>query len=191
MYVPNLNAKFVEVCRRVFAEESLSYAIDDAGGVHFKVDSEFAANTSAAIAAIGAPRYANARVEFEKGMSALSGATPDGKEAIRGVFGAAEALYRLVFTKAPKLTSADAAKNLGVATQSLYAGDAVAQRAASKIVSSFADWIDACHNYRHEQGTEDPSQPPLDLAIEMVSAGAGFVRWLVRFDKHLSPKSPS
>ncbi|MCK1525619.1 hypothetical protein [Bradyrhizobium sp. 17] len=118
-------------------------------------------------------------------MAAISAGNPDGKEAIRGVFGAAESIFKLMFPKAVKLTSADIIKNLGSASQSLYASDAVAQRAASKMVGSFADWVDACHNYRHEHGVEEPSQPPLDLAIEIVSAGAGFVRWLVQFDKHL------
>jgi hypothetical protein len=153
--------------------------------VHFKVDAEFAANTNATIAAIDGPRYGNVRAEFDKGMAALSGANPDGKEGIRGVFGAAESLYRLIFSKAPRLTAADALKQLQAAVQSMYSSDAVAQRAASKMVSAFADWIDACHNYRHEQGVEEPSQPPLDLAIEIISAGSGFVRWLVRFDKHI------
>ncbi len=182
---PRLNEWFLETSRRIFSEERLSYRIDDRGGVHFKVDAEFAANTNATMTAIEAPRYANVRTEFEKGTSALSNAIPDGKEAIRGVFGVAECLYRLMFVKAAKLTSADATKALGAAAQSLYASDPVAQRAASKMVNAFADWVDACHNYRHEQGTEEPSQPPLDLAIEIVSAGAGFVRWLARFDRHL------
>ncbi|KJC52194.1 hypothetical protein [Bradyrhizobium sp. LTSP857] len=182
---PSSNEKFLEVCRRIFTEESLSYTIDDAGGVHFKVDGEFAANTNAAVSAINGARFGNARAEFEKGLSALSGATPDGKEAIRGVFGAAECIFKLMFPRTAKLISADVAKNLGAASQSLYASDPAAQRAASKMVASFADWVDACHNYRHEQGVEDPSQPPLDLAIELVSAGAGFVRWLARFDRHL------
>ncbi|MHC2578733.1 hypothetical protein ACVI1J_008973 [Bradyrhizobium diazoefficiens] len=53
---PSSNEKFLEVCRRIFAEEALSYTIDDAGGVHFKVDAEFATSTNAAIAAIGGPR---------------------------------------------------------------------------------------------------------------------------------------
>lgn len=184
MHDPGANEKFLRTCRRIFAEEALSYVIDDAGGVHFKIDAEFASNSNSAIAALTAPRYGNALAEFEKGMAALSSATPDGKEGIRGVFGAAECLYKLIFPKAAKLTSAEALKNLQSAVQSLYVTDAVAQRAASRMVNSLADWVDACHNYRHEQGVEEPSQPPLDLAIEMVSAGSGFVRWLVRFDKH-------
>ncbi|MCK1337155.1 hypothetical protein IVB38_14235 [Bradyrhizobium sp. 38] len=188
---PRLNEMFLQTSRRIFYEERLSYRIDDRGGVHFKVDAEFSANTNSTITAIESPRYANVRAEFEKGMAALSNAVPDGKEAIRGVFGAAECLYRLIFARAAKLTSADATRALGAAAQSLYASDPVAQRTASKMVNAFADWVDACHNYRHEQGTEDPSQPPLDLAIEMVSAGAGSVRWLVKFDKHLSENQTS
>jgi hypothetical protein len=186
MYDPSSSEKFLTTCRRIFAEEALSYDLDDQGGVHFKVDAEFAANTNATINAIEGPRYGNVRAEFEKGMAAIASASPDGKEGIRGVFGAAESLYRLIFPKAAKLIAADALKTLQSASQSLYASDPVAQRAASKMVAAFADWVDACHNYRHEQGVQEPSQPPIDLTIEMISAGSGFVRWLVKFDKHLS-----
>src|SRR5262249_35712258 len=117
---PSSNTKFLAACRRIFEEESLSYVIDDACGVHFKVDAEFATNTNASLVAIEGTRYGNVRAEFEKGMAALTGATPDGKEGIRGVFGAAESLYRLIFPKAPKLTSADALKNLQPLTKTIY-----------------------------------------------------------------------
>ncbi|MCK1525620.1 hypothetical protein [Bradyrhizobium sp. 17] len=63
---PNAGETFLHVSRRIFAEEALSYAIDEHGGVHFQVDPEFAASNNASIAAIAGPRYANARTEFEK-----------------------------------------------------------------------------------------------------------------------------
>jgi hypothetical protein len=185
MYDPNSHQRFIEICGRIFEEQNLSYTVDDSGGVHFKVDAQFAANTNASVLSLGAPRYANARAEFEKGLTAISSVIPDGKEGIRGVFGAAESIYRLMFPKAAKLTAADGSKNLQAIIQAIYPGDVVAQRAANKMINSFADWIDACHNYRHEQGVEEPSQPPLDLAIEMISAGAGFVRLLIQYDQRM------
>ena len=50
------------------------------------------------------------------------------------------------------------------------------------MIHSFADWVDACHNYRHEEGVEEPSQPPLDLAIELIGVGSGFLWWLISAD---------
>lgn len=147
------------MCRRIFSEESLAYSIDDAGGVHFKVDAEFAANANATIAAIAWPRYDNVRAEFEKAMAALSSPSPDAKEGIRGVFGAAESLYRLIYSKAPKLTSAEASKQLESTVQSIYSSDAVAQRAASKMASAFADWVDACHTTGMNRASKNRHNP--------------------------------
>jgi hypothetical protein len=73
--MPGANARWLKSCSRIFQEENLSCEIDGAGGVHFKVDAEFAASTRASIIALGLPRYANARAEFEKAMNALSGST--------------------------------------------------------------------------------------------------------------------
>jgi hypothetical protein len=67
-------------------------------------------------------------------------------------------------------------------SQKAYAGDAVALRAAMKQLASFKDWVDASHNYRHEQGSEEPVQPPIDLAVLAVSNGAAYIRWLVALD---------
>ncbi len=182
MYAPDANLAWRDGCRVIFSEENLSYEIDDLGGVHFKVDAEFAASKQASIVALGAPRYANARVEFEKAMKALSVATPDGKEAIRGVFNAVECVYRLIYSKAHKLTSADAIRELQALLQKLYSADPRALRAANPAVKGFGDWIDACHNYRHEEGKEDPSQPPIDLAIYLISTGSAHLRWLISLD---------
>jgi len=187
MYEPDANVRWLNGCRRIFAEESLSYDIDDHGGVHFKVDAEFAASSRASIAALGLPRYANARAEFEKAMNALSGSNVDGKEGIRGVFNAVECIYKLMNSKASKLTSADAIKNLQGEAQKVYGTNPTALRAANKAINAFGDWVDACHNYRHEEGVEEPSQPPIDLAVELISVGASHLRWLISLD--LTPRS--
>jgi hypothetical protein len=147
------------------------------------VDAEFAASTLASIAALGLPRYANARAEFKKAMDALSGSMVDGKEGIRGVFNAIECVYKLMNPKAPKLISADAIKILQLRVQKIYAANPAALRAANKAINAFGDWVDACHNYRHEDGVEEPSQPPIDLAVSLISIGSAQLRWLISIDQ--------
>ncbi|MFX5689069.1 hypothetical protein ABTD94_21875, partial [Acinetobacter baumannii] len=66
--------------------------------------------------------------------------------------------------------------------------DATAMRAANKQLASFRDWIDSSHNYRHEQGSEEPVQPPIDLAILAISNGTAFLRWLIHLDQANSAK---
>jgi hypothetical protein len=152
--------RFLAEVNRIFREENLRYETDAKGGVHFSVDQQFAATVAATIAGLGDSRYANANAEFDKAMSALSGATVDAKQAVRGVFSAVEAVFKLIYPKAAKLVAADAIKSLQATVQTLYASNPTAQRATSKMIQAFADWVDACHNYRHEEGTEEPAQPP-------------------------------
>jgi hypothetical protein len=161
--------------------------IDDQGGVHFKVDQQFAASTAATMAGLGLPRYANAKVEFEKGIAALSSTSVDGKEAIRGVFNAAECVYKLMNPKASKLTAADAIKALQSEAQKIYEGTAL--RAANRGINALGDWVDACHNYRHEEGVEEPSQPPIDLAVSLIDQGASHLRWLISVDQAVKSAS--
>ena len=54
---------------------------------------------------------------------------------------------------------------------------------AHKQLNSLREWIDAAHFYRHEPGTEEPAQPPIEIAIELVSQGAAWLRWLVTMDE--------
>jgi hypothetical protein len=66
--------------------------------------------------------------------------------------------------------------------QRVHADDNLAMRAATKLLNAFKDWIVAAHFYRHEPGHQDPVQPPLTLAVQMVSIGASFIRWLAELD---------
>jgi hypothetical protein len=186
-----LAQRFVKAADRIFREENLHYELDESGGVHFRVDAQFAATIHEAIKALGASRYGNAKSEFEKAMAALSSAEIDGKQGIRGIFNSVECVYKLMFPRAAKLTSADAIGSLQPIVQTLYETNATAQRATNKSIQSFGDWIDACHNYRHEEGVEEPSQPPLELAVELVSVGASVLRWLIDIDRQVTKKSGS
>jgi hypothetical protein len=182
MYNPNANETFVSESNRIFSEENLCYQIDPLGGVHFRVDAAFAENSNATITALGAARYANAREQFESGMAALSRVDIDPKQGIRGIFNSAECVFKLMYDR-PRLAAGDATKSLKPTVQQLFDADPTALRAANKSIESFADWVDACHHYRHEQGVEEPLQPPLDLAVQLISVGSGFLRWLVNIDQ--------
>ena len=170
--------------QHIFEDENFGYTVDEQGGVHYRLDEEFARNKSAAIAALQGARYANALDAFVHGMSALATAPPDGKNAIRSAFAAVEGLFRLIPPNAERLGAAE----LGVLLpliQKLYAADAVAMRSSTKMISSLKGWVDAAHFYRHEQGAQEVAQPPLNLAVYLVSSGASHLRWLAELDAQI------
>jgi hypothetical protein len=169
---------------QIFREENVHYRTEPKGGVRFYIDENFAQARSSVIAALSGARYSNALAEFEKGMAALAQAPPDGKGAIRGVSGAAEALFRLMTSK-PRLGAAES-DALSPILQRVYAQQVTALRSAQKMLESFKGWIDAAHFYRHEEGVEEPSQPPLQLATYLVGSGSMHLRWLAELDSQHS-----
>jgi hypothetical protein len=183
-YEVKAEVRWVLEVRRIFSEENIHYTVDDSGGVHFRIDDEFARNSAAAISALQTPRYANALHAFDGGMAAFAQAPPDGKSAIRGVFAAAEGVFRLILPAAQRLGAAEL-DGLVPLLQRLYAQDDTARRSAPKMLSSLKDWVDAAHFYRHEEGAEEVAQPPLNLAIYIVSTGASHLRWLTELDASL------
>ena len=178
-YMKDAEKWIVEV-RRIFREENVHYTVDDAGGVHFQYDEQFAKDRAAAIESLHADRYANALDAFNGAMSALSNAPPDGKSAVRGVFAAAENVFKLI-TSNTRLGSKEA-DDLRPIIEKLYATDANARRSASKMLASLKGWVDAAHFYRHEPGTEEVAKPPLPLAIYLISTGGSHLRWLAELD---------
>lgn len=175
--------RWLNESRRIFSEERLAYEIDDSGVVHPAVDKEFQRNRQATVAGLQAPRYANSLAAFERVSDELASQPPNGKDAWRAVFTAVEGLFRLMFPAAHLLNAAAVDANLAPLVQRLLGADAVAARAASRQLASFKDWVDSSHNYRHEQGSEEPVQPPIDLAVLAVSNGTAFLRWLIALDQ--------
>lgn len=170
--------------QRSINEENLGYRLDKKSGVHYLVDEEFERNRLATVQHLANPRYGAVRVEFESAHEKLSKVPPDTKEAIRAVFEAMEILTKLMFgsRKVRRLTSAVVEKNLKPKVESAYTDDKVALKAANQFLSGLSDWINAAHEYRHGQEVEEPANPPVDLAVAMVSTGAAYLRWLVRLD---------
>jgi hypothetical protein len=178
-------SRWVTESARILSEENLHYRVDERGGVHFSFDADFARSRAAAIASLQTPRYANALHAFEGGMAAFAQAPPDGKGAIRGVFSAAESVFKLILPKAPRLGAAEA-DGLAPLLQGLYAQDETALRSTTKMLNGLKDWVDAAHFYRHEERrAAEVAQPPLRLAVYIVSTGASHLRWLAELDTSL------
>ena len=179
----NVAARWLNESRRIFSEEHLAYEIDDVGVVHPAVDKEFQRNRQSTVAGLQMPRYANSLVAFSRVSDELASHPPNGKDAWRAVFSSVEGLFRLMFPSATQLTAGAVENDLSGLIQKLYGTDPAALRAANKQLASFKDWVDASHNYRHEPGSEEPVQPPIDLAILAISTGTAFLRWLIFLDQ--------
>ena len=174
--------KFLTEVKRIFIEEGVRYRLDNQGGVHFTVDAEFERARISTLSELGRTRYSGVNELFESSFSALDATPPDGKAAIRAVFFAAESLFRLMFPSAPQLNAGELQRLLKPKLDTMYAEQRPAVYMAQKQLAAFKEWIDAAHFYRHEPGTEEPAQPPLDLAINMIGIGAAHLRWLARID---------
>lgn len=173
---------WVEEISRIFSEENVRYRVDPKGGVHFSIDNEFEQNRNATIAALNGSRYTNVLANLDKAYVELAKSPPNGKVAIRDVFSGAECLFRLMFENPKRLAAFLIDKHLLPCVQNRYAEDPTTVRASEQLVQGFKEWVSAAHNYRHEEGKEEPSQPPLNLAINMVSQGATWIRWLAELD---------
>jgi hypothetical protein len=168
--------------KRIFLEENLHYTFDERGGAHFSYDKEFTQNNAATIKALQPARYSNFLDAFSQSLAALAKAPPDGKAAIRATFAALEGLLCLMFPDIRRLSSGVAGR-LDPLIIDAYPGNRRAQEAAGDLISALRGWIDAAHHYRHEEGTKDEvAQPPLTLAVYLVSSGAAHLRWVAELD---------
>ena len=164
--------------QQIFKDENVHYRVDPKAGVHFYFDQEFARVAAAAISILEQPRYANFSDAFKKSMAALSETPPDGKGAIRATFASIEALFCLMFPDVARLSSGAIQRLRPLITQ-FYSGDRRAQETAEKLLQSLRGWVDAAHEYRHEEGRPDAeAQPPLTLALYLIGTGAAHLRWL-------------
>lgn len=178
---------WVKAVQRVFLEENVGYRVDDQGGVHFAVDGEFDHNMASTVAGLGSSRYNGVLVAFQAAQKALDQTPHNGKDAMRSAFEAVEILFRLIFPKAPRLGAAEIKAHFGPHVQAHLSEDKTAARATVKLLASFSDWVDGVHFYRHGQGEEEPTQPPLSLAVLTVSTAASYLRWLAEFDEVAGP----
>jgi hypothetical protein len=175
-------ASWLREVRTIFREERVRYRVDDNAVVHFAVDEQFERDRASTLAGLGVVRYAAAREAFQHAYEVLAEVPPNGKLALRGVFEALEIIFKLFFPRSQRLGGNELRQFLKPEIDRRYAGDPAALRSAQKLHNSLVEWVEGMHFYRHGQGVEEPTQPPLDVAILGVSTGAAFLRWLLEFD---------
>lgn len=170
--------KFVARVGRVFDEEGLHFRIDTLGGIHYRVDEQLERQIASTLLGLGAERFKSVRTEIDKSVEAIQQAQTDGKTAVQRIFEAAEILYRIALPQRTRMTRSNALQDMPAISDAAYASNPIARASAEDMKKSFGEWIEACHHYRHGQGQPEPNQPPIGLAVLLVSQGLGFIRWL-------------
>jgi uncharacterized membrane-anchored protein YhcB (DUF1043 family) len=166
-----------DAVRQILAEENLAYEIDDVGGVHPRIDSEFQRNVASALAGLEAERYQDVRDLLERASGNLSANPPNYRQAWRATLSATEAMFALMFPQA-RFTVEDIGRHLIPLVQRTYRSDPISQKAALRMVTCLQEWVEASRSFRHYPGAPDCSDPPPDIAVLSISCGASLVRWL-------------
>ena len=171
-----------DAVRKIFNEENLAYELDDAGGVHPRVDREFQRNVVSAVAGLQSERYKEIRELIEISSINLSADPPNYKQAWRATYSSIEVLFGLMFPYA-RLSPDQIGRRLRPLVERAYEGDVTAQKAAYRMLAGFEQWVESSHHYRHQPGAEESPEPPADIAILSISYGASVLRWLVGLDE--------
>lgn len=164
---------YIEFINRAMKEENLSYRLDDAAGVHYFVDEEFERSRMATVSILVGDRYSAARDAFEDAHRAML--SQDTLGAVRRSFDAVENVFKQRFSVA-RLGATEVKSKLTPFMEARYNGRVL--HATGRLAVSLSEWTNAAHQFRHAPGDADPSPPPLEMAILMMSQAAGFLRWL-------------
>lgn len=167
---------WLEFARRVLNEERLPYRIDDKGGVHPRVDQEFEHSREAIVAGLDKENMGAARHSLEEGFRALRADNADTLAAVRAAFDAVENVFKSRSGE-PRLGSRELENFLRPILERKYSGRA--RNGANQLLSSFSNFVNAAHQYRHADGESEQTPPPLELAVAFLSLSAGFLRWLL------------
>jgi hypothetical protein len=166
-----------DAVRQIMSEENLAYEIDDVGGVHPRIDSEFQRNIASALAGLEADRYQNVRDLLERASGNLSANPPNYRQAWRTTFSAMEALFALMFPQV-RFTVEEIGRHLTPLVEHTYRSDLASQKAALRMVTCLQEWVEASRSFRHYPGAPECSQPPPDIAVLSISCGTSLARWL-------------
>ena len=173
---PTHKEEWIKEVRDILAQQQMAYEIDDKGGIHPFVDAELSASKKATIAALSDSRLVTARERFQEACDLLRS---DSSSAIEKVFKATENIFKQIFDGSKNRLNAHGVRNdLKARFRSIYSQNGTATKVAERMCESFAAWVDAAHNYRHDAGDQTPVATPFDIATLMVSQGAGYLRWM-------------
>jgi hypothetical protein len=166
-----------DAVRQVFNEENLGYEIDDAGGLHPRVDREFQRNLASAVAGLQSERYSKVRELIKISSNNLCADPPNYRQAWRAMLSAVEVMFGLMFPYA-RLSRAEIERRLPPLVERAYEGDPTAQEAAQRMVAALGEWVEASQSYCHQPGAAESPRPPADIAVLSISYGASVMRWL-------------
>lgn len=171
---------------RVLAEEHLQYAVGARCEVRFSVDESYGAVRRAALAGLAAEKWGASRAEFDRAYAALDRDSKDTNEAVRAIAASVESCAKVfIGNGTARIGPSEVQKYLRPRVEQSYAGDRVAIDSALQMLKALEDWINASHQYRHGQDGDEAVHAPLDLAVQFLTTGAGFVRWLIDIDERL------
>ncbi|WP_313395055.1 hypothetical protein [Sphingobium yanoikuyae] len=149
------------------------------------MDEEFALNRQATIAALNKTRYNGVTDFFDQAYAALDERPADTRHAVRAMYEAIENLFKLMLAgQASRLGKTEIDKYLKPKMTSLYNGHDL--DSSKLMLSSLSEWVNGMQQYRHAPGVTDPSGPPLDLAIFILSSGSSYLRWLLQIYEKLA-----
>jgi hypothetical protein len=125
-----------DAVRKIFADECLTYQIDEVGGVHPAVDQEFQTNNASVLAGLRSDRHRHVHDLFKSASNHLGADPPNYKQAWRVTFAALEALFELMFPYV-RLTEDEIDRRLRPIIERAYNGNAAEQDAALRMMGGF------------------------------------------------------
>ncbi|RWA73656.1 hypothetical protein [Mesorhizobium sp.] len=171
---------FLSGVRRVFAEENLSYEVDDYGGCHFLVDEEFRQLSDRALAELDASRFTAAKTALSQALGSLGPVNQSGKALIRGVFEAVESAFLVVINQpnVQQLNAQAMDNHLKPILLARYTGQSNADDMVDRLLNSFKAWVKSAHPFRHGTPSDQIHEAPIEVAILSATQGMGFLRLL-------------
>lgn len=175
--------EWIHFVSRALAEEHTSYVVDDSCHVRFAVDEQYASNRAATLAGLQVEKWSASRAEFERAFAAMDKQPQDTNGSIRAIAASVESCAKVIAGPGmARLGPSEIQRFLRPKIDVAYASDETAQNAAGLMLKSLAEWTNATHQYRHGQQSECEVSAPAALTIQFLTAGAGFIRWLIDID---------
>jgi hypothetical protein len=168
---------------RVFREQTVPFRIDEKGGIHPFIDVQFSAQLNNTISGMGGPKLSAARESVMDAEKSLLEINFKGKSAIRSIFDANENIFKQIFPKNNQLNSAAIQNDLRPRILESHGLDNTEKKSTSKLIDSYRSWVDAAHFYRHDAGESEIVEPSHAYAVQFVSQGISYCRWLARLVK--------
>ncbi len=172
---------------RVLSEESMGYRLDSMCGVHYYVDEEFERNRFSTLSLLENPKYTASRAAYEDAYRYMDSDPPDTKAAVRSMFESLEILVKQM-VETQNLNKWIVENTLKEKCLKLYENDETALQTVSELFDGFAKWVNALHNYRHGQKSDEPVAPSEGVAVYVLSSGSSFLRWLISLNNALEKK---